>query len=472
MVRADLMDCVEKFLRLNGPRPERALRRPADDLHRRPLPAAARGHGPGERPLRARPALAPPRLRPARRSLSRPGPHRGPLRVALLLLGPRLRRARFRHGLHRAREGLPAERRRLHRPPQRHPQPLGRRHPDRPPQQPLRSGVHPARGRVLHHAHEHQRPGRRPQPREARVPPRPLPPLRGLHRGRVRPPLAPDRGGPRAQGRRPGHAPHQRPQGPLGQRHDRPRRPDPQVRGRRRRRHRHGRAPGRRRGRPHPQHLGALPLPVRRRGRPHRVGVRRRVHPVSPAPGLGRDHPQEPGQDLRPRRRRHRPRRLRPRPGLRRPQPLHVVRGPRPADAHPQEPHLDGLAHRPLPDPLPVQEGRGGAPRRRKARHPPGGDQRGPRARDRLPQARRHQDAPPHPARNPSRRWSTTARSSRACAPTATSAAPAAPSGSTASSSSADPRPYQSSVRPTRNVPRGPRPKANRGLGFTRLSSR
>ena len=91
----------------------------------------------------------------------------------------------------------------------------------------------------------------------------------------------------------------------------------------RRRRYRHGRAPGRRRGRPLPQHLGALPLPVRLRGRPHRIGVRRRVHPIPAAPGLGRDHPQEPGQDLRPRRRRHRPRRLRPRPGLRRPQPLH-----------------------------------------------------------------------------------------------------------------------------------------------------
>ena len=44
MVRADLLDCVEKFLRLNGPQPRKPLRRHPDGLHRRPLPASARGH--------------------------------------------------------------------------------------------------------------------------------------------------------------------------------------------------------------------------------------------------------------------------------------------------------------------------------------------------------------------------------------------------------------------------------------------
>ncbi|MCK7521442.1 MAG: hypothetical protein MZV64_29020 [Ignavibacteriales bacterium] len=129
------------------------------------------------RPVRPRPGLAaPPRPPPGRPP--RPSP------ASALTAGPAVPRyetpyffsarvfagARLRHGLHRAREGLPPERRRLHRPAQRHPQPLGRRHPARPPQRPMRSRVRPARRRVLHHADQHQRPGRRPQPREARPP--------------------------------------------------------------------------------------------------------------------------------------------------------------------------------------------------------------------------------------------------------------------------------------------------------------
>ncbi len=41
MVRADLLDCVEKFLRLNGPKPRRPFGGLAIDPHRRSLPAAA-----------------------------------------------------------------------------------------------------------------------------------------------------------------------------------------------------------------------------------------------------------------------------------------------------------------------------------------------------------------------------------------------------------------------------------------------
>ena len=41
MVRADLLDCVDKFLRLNGPRFQTPLRRRADDFHRRFLSIAA-----------------------------------------------------------------------------------------------------------------------------------------------------------------------------------------------------------------------------------------------------------------------------------------------------------------------------------------------------------------------------------------------------------------------------------------------
>ena len=44
MVRADLLDCVEKFLRLNGPSPETMVWRHTDDLHRRPLSATASGN--------------------------------------------------------------------------------------------------------------------------------------------------------------------------------------------------------------------------------------------------------------------------------------------------------------------------------------------------------------------------------------------------------------------------------------------
>ncbi len=164
MVRADLLDCVEKFLRLNGPRPKDWFGGLQmifiGDLYQLPPVVTGRERGLFPTPADAA-ATQPPALRP--------------LRVALFLLGQDLRRADLRHGVRRARESLPPDRRRVHRPPQRHPQPLDRRGSDRPPQQPLPALLLPSRRRVLHHADEHERPGRGPQPRETGRPARAAP---------------------------------------------------------------------------------------------------------------------------------------------------------------------------------------------------------------------------------------------------------------------------------------------------------
>ena len=199
-----------KISQAQRPAPQKAVRRPPDDPHRRPLPAAARRHRPRERPLRRR--------------------RRGPVRITVFLFGRDLRRAGVRLGVRRAGKSLPADRRRVRRPAQRHPQPLDRRGGDRTAQQPLPARILAARRRVLHHPDEHERPGGHAQPREARRPAGPGAPLSGHRRRRVRPRLAPDRGGPRAQARRPGHAPDERPARPLGERDDRPGRQDRQDR--------------------------------------------------------------------------------------------------------------------------------------------------------------------------------------------------------------------------------------------------
>jgi len=68
MVRADLLDCVDKFLRMNGPDETFTLRRRADDLYRRSLSVAA---------VRQQP---------------RPGDFPDPLRHPLLFQRPGLRR--------------------------------------------------------------------------------------------------------------------------------------------------------------------------------------------------------------------------------------------------------------------------------------------------------------------------------------------------------------------------------------------
>jgi ATP-dependent exoDNAse (exonuclease V), alpha subunit - helicase superfamily I member len=149
MVRADLLDCVEKFLRLNGPKP----RRPfgglqlilIGDLYQLP-PVVA---GVEKNPLHP------------------------PLRNAVLLLRPLSSAGFLPPGIRRARKNLSPDRRRLHRPAQRRPQPVRRA--GRPGEAPLpvRPGVRPARGRFLCDLDEHQRPGRRPQPGKARPPARP-----------------------------------------------------------------------------------------------------------------------------------------------------------------------------------------------------------------------------------------------------------------------------------------------------------
>ena len=89
------------------------------------------------------------------------------------------------------------------------------------PERPGGPGVRPARGRFHDHPDEHERPGRGPEPGEARRAARPRPRLRGDRRGRLRPFGLPDRRAARAQGRGPGHAPDERSERPLGERDDR-----------------------------------------------------------------------------------------------------------------------------------------------------------------------------------------------------------------------------------------------------------
>ncbi len=178
MVRADLMDCVEKFLRLNGPRPKEWFGGLQmifiGDLYQ--LPPVVTGQ---ERGLFA---PDPPSLR---RGF---GPRSDPASVlsAARYESPYFFSARIfaepdfdmdfveLEKVYRQSDAafialLNAIRNRS-----------VDDGADRPPQQPPRPLLHAARRRVLHHAHQHERPGRRPQPREALGPARPGPPLRGL----------------------------------------------------------------------------------------------------------------------------------------------------------------------------------------------------------------------------------------------------------------------------------------------------
>ncbi len=237
------------------PAPAAKVRRPADDLHRRSLPAAARRDFAGKRALRPRPALAPPRLRPARRvgsrlsRLPRLPPHifpvRAPLRIALLLLAPASSPSPDSPWISSSSRRSTARA-------------TPRSSPSSTPSATARSTTSSLPTSTAASIPPSRRPtgkfyitltstnalaAARNREKLASLPGRD-PPLRRPGRGRIRTLLAPDRRGARAQARRPGHAPHERPQGPLRQRHDRPRRRDHQGPGRRRRRHR--RPPGRR----------------------------------------------------------------------------------------------------------------------------------------------------------------------------------------------------------------------------------
>ena len=79
----------------------------------------------------------------------------------------------------------------------------------------------PRGGRFHDHPDEHERPGRGPEPGEARRASRPLPGLRGIVEGDFERSSLPDRRATRAQARGPGHALDERSQRPLGERDDR-----------------------------------------------------------------------------------------------------------------------------------------------------------------------------------------------------------------------------------------------------------
>ncbi len=268
MVRADLMDCVEKFLRLNGPRPgsgSAACRwsSSATSTSCRPWSrAASAASSPRTRPRSAAAGARPPRRPPTTAWPASPRP-------------PATSRRTF------SRPASSASR------PSTWSSSSSRRSTARPTPPSSRSSTPSATARST---------SRRSRSSTAAAGPSFSPPdgefyitltstndlaavrnreklaalpgpgrrYEGLDRGRVRPLLAPDRRGPRAQAGGAGHAPDERPAGPLGQRHDRPRGQAPQ--GPRRRRHRRRRPPGRRARRPLAQHLGALPLPLRGRG--------------------------------------------------------------------------------------------------------------------------------------------------------------------------------------------------------------
>ena len=202
-------------------------------------------------------------------------------------------------------------------------------------------GLRPARGRFLHHPDQHQRPGRRRNREKLDRLDGATFAYEGIIDGEFERSSLPTDERLELKVGAQVMLLNNDAAGPLGQRVDRQDRRRPPGKGRGRHRRSSSRTAA---SRSPAQRLGAVPLLLRPGQGRDRQRAGRGLHPVSAQAGLGHHHPQEPGQDVPQGRRRHRPGDVRPRPGLRRPQPLHELRRPGPENAHRQVAHPDGLA--------------------------------------------------------------------------------------------------------------------------------
>jgi ATP-dependent DNA helicase PIF1 len=198
MVRADLMDCVEKFLRLNGPRPKEHFGGLQmifiGDLYQLPPVVTSREKdlfaGAAGAFLSARPDVTAARAGPRGASAAPPAPsgrYESPYFFSARIFAEPTFDMEFVE-LEKVYRQTDADFIGLLNA-------IRNRSVDEAQIALLNSRLDPAYappdGDVRHHPDQHQRPGLGPQPREAGRPARPRPPLRGLHRGRVRPLLLP-----------------------------------------------------------------------------------------------------------------------------------------------------------------------------------------------------------------------------------------------------------------------------------------